>query len=73
MKLLAIEASQNRTYFLSRYEQLQAFGADLYVLNGEGTPDLWPAERYRIVGSKSIDNIVASARSWHEQERFDGV
>ncbi len=73
MKLLAIEASQNRAYFLSRYEQLRDFGVDLYVLNGEGTPDFWPAGRYRIVGSKRIDDIVASARSWHEHERFDGV
>lgn len=73
MKLLALEAVQNATYFLSRYRQLEEYGADLYVLNGLGDPDYWPAKRYRVVGSKHIDDIIAAARSWHAAEHFDGV
>lgn len=73
MKLLALEAVQNATYYLSRYRQIEEFGAELYVLNGLGDPDFWPAERYRTVGSKHLDDIVAAARSWHAVEGFDGV
>lgn len=73
MKLLALEAVQNATYYQSRYRQVVGLGADLYVLNGLGDPDYWPADRYRIVGSKHIDDIIAAARAWHEVEQFDGV
>ena len=73
MKLLAVEAIQNATYYLSRYRQVQALGADLYVLNGEGTPDFWPAERYRIAGSKDIGTITAAAQTWDREHSFDGI
>jgi biotin carboxylase len=73
MKLLGLEAVQNATYYLSRYRQVEELGAELYVLNGLGDPDFWPAGRYRTVGSKHIDDIVAAAKAWHELERFDGV
>jgi biotin carboxylase len=73
MKLLAVEAVQNASYYLSRYQQVRDYGADLYVLNGLGEPGYWPAPRYRIAGSKHIDDIVAAARDWHAGQRFDGV
>ncbi|MGH3942278.1 MAG: ATP-grasp domain-containing protein [Pseudonocardiaceae bacterium] len=73
MKLLAIEARQNATYYLSRYQQVEGFGADLYVLNGVGDDDFWPAERYRVVGSQKIDDIIAAAREWHQRQQFEGV
>jgi biotin carboxylase len=73
MKLLALEAVQNAAYYQSRYRQVQDFGAELFVLNGLGEADYWPAERYRIVGSKHVEAILAAARSWHAEERFDGV
>lgn len=73
MKLLHIEAVQNASYYQSRCRQVQDFGADLHVLNGLGTASFWPAERYRIAGSKHIDDIVAAARDWHAAEGFDGV
>jgi hypothetical protein len=73
MKVLGLEAVQNATYYLSRYRQIEESGAGLYVLNGLGDPDFWPAERYRIVGSKHIDDIIAAARAWHAIEHFDGV
>lgn len=73
MKLLALEAKQNATYYLSRYRQIEEFGGDLYVLNGVGDPDFWPAPRYRVVGSGHIDDLVAAAREWHAEQRFDGV
>jgi biotin carboxylase len=73
MKLLGIEARQNSNYYLSRYQQVKDFGADLYVLNGVGEPDYWDAERYRVVGSQKIDDIVNAARAWHAEQSFDGV
>ncbi|GGO10711.1 hypothetical protein GCM10010116_21510 [Microbispora rosea subsp. aerata] len=73
MKLLAIETCQYLNYYISRYKQVQDLGVDLYVLNGEGTEDFWPADHYRLVGSKKIDEIVAQARDWHAEHDFDGV
>lgn len=73
MKLLTIETRQYLSYYHSRYQQVEALGVELYVLNGEGTEDFWPAERYRLVGSKKIDEMIEVARAWHERERFDGV
>ncbi|MFD1146680.1 ATP-grasp domain-containing protein [Saccharothrix hoggarensis] len=73
MKLLAIETRQYLQYYHSRYEQVEALGVDLHVLNGEGTEDFWPAERYRLVGSKNIDDMISVAKQWHATERFDGV
>jgi biotin carboxylase len=73
MKLLAIETRQYLNYYHSRYQQVQGFGVDLYVLNGEGTEDFWPADHYRLVGSKKINEMVECARTWHATERFDGV
>ena len=46
---------------------------DLYVLNGEGTADFWPADHYRLVGSKKINEMIECARKWHTTEKFDGV
>ncbi|KXK62437.1 carboxylate--amine ligase [Micromonospora rosaria] len=73
MKLLAVEAVQNGTYYASRYQQITDLGVDLHVLNGEGTPDFWPAPRYRVAGSRHVDAITAAARQWHQQEDFAGV
>ncbi len=73
MKLLGLEAVQNAAYYLSRYRQIEEYGADLYVLNGLGDPGYWPAGRYRIAGSKHIDDIIAAAKDWHAAEHFDGV
>jgi methionyl-tRNA synthetase len=72
-KLLAIETRQYLLYYISRYRQVQELGVDLYVLNGEGTPDFWPADHYRLAGSKHIDDIVETAVKWHADEQFDGV
>ncbi|WFF09147.1 ATP-grasp domain-containing protein [Micromonospora sp. WMMD1076] len=73
MKLLAIETCQYLGYYRSRYAQVEALGATLYVLNGEGEPEFWPADRYRIAGSRQIDEIIAVAKQWHQAEGFDGV
>ncbi|MEV0286973.1 MULTISPECIES: ATP-grasp domain-containing protein [unclassified Kribbella] len=73
MKLLALEAVQNAGYYQSRYRQVEEFGGTLFVLNGLGEPDYWPAPRYRIAGSKHIDDIIAVARDWHATEQFHGV
>jgi biotin carboxylase len=73
MRLLAVEARQNATYYLSRYQQVEEFGAELFVLNGVGEPDFWPAARYRVAGSQKIDDIIAAATQWHAEHQFDGV
>ncbi|MBB5958147.1 biotin carboxylase [Saccharothrix tamanrassetensis] len=73
MKLLTVETRQYLQYYHSRYEQVEALGVELYVLNGEGTEDFWPADRYRLVGSKKIDDMIATAKQWHATEDFAGV
>jgi biotin carboxylase len=73
VKLLAVEAVQNATYYLSRYLQVADLGADLHVLNGQGEPGFWPAQRYRIAGSRDIDRIIESAKAWHAEVGFEGV
>jgi biotin carboxylase len=73
MKLLTIETRQYLDYYHSRYRQVQDFGVELYVMNGEGTDDFWPADHYRLVGSKKIDDLIECAIKWHATEQFDGV
>ena len=73
MKLLALEPQQYMHYYQGRYQKAETYGHVVYVLNGIGTTDFWPAERYRLVGSKHIDDIIAEARRWHAEEHFDGV
>ncbi|MGQ4512768.1 ATP-grasp domain-containing protein [Streptomyces sp. DW26H14] len=73
MKLLTIETIQYLSYYISRYRQVEDMGVDLYVLNGEGTEDFWPEERYRLAGSRDIGRILEIARDWHKTEQFDGV
>jgi biotin carboxylase len=73
MRLLAIEARQNATYYVSRYEQVERLGVELFILNGEGSPDFWAADHYRVVGSRNVDDIVQQARDWHAMHRFEGV
>jgi biotin carboxylase len=73
MKLLAIEAKQNSFYYLSRYKQIVDFGAELFVLNGIGSDDFWPAGHYRRVGSTHISDLIRHAEAWHAEHDFDGV
>ena len=73
MRLLALEAVQNQYYYQARYQQIEDFGADLYVLTGIGTDDLWRADRLRHAGGRHVEDLIRAARQWHEQERFDGV
>ncbi|MEU4803944.1 ATP-grasp domain-containing protein [Actinosynnema sp. NPDC023587] len=73
MKLLTVETRQYLQYYHSRYQQVEALGAELYVLNGEGTEDFWPADRYRLVGTKNIEDMIATAKQWHAVEDFAGV
>lgn len=73
MKLLAVEARQWGTYLVSRYQQVQDLGYDLYLLTGEGTPNSWPEPRFRSLGSKRLPDIIAGAKAWHAEEQFDGV
>lgn len=73
MKLLAVEANQFGNYYRSRYRQVADLGADLYVLNGTGTADFWPADRYRLAGVGHVDELIRQARGWHAEVGFDGV
>ena len=73
MKLLAMETVQYLSYYQSRYQQVADLGVDLYVLNGEGTPGFWPAQKYRIAGSRHVDDLVKHATEWHAEQHFDGV
>lgn len=73
MKLLAVEARQWGTYLVSRYQQVQDLGHEVFLLTGEGTPNSWPQPRFRSMGSKRLPDILAGAKEWHAEEHFDGV
>ena len=73
MKLLAVEAGQWGTYMVSRYQQIQDRGIDVYLLTGIGTPGSWEPSRWRDLGSKKLPDMIAGAKAWHEEEQFDGV
>lgn len=73
MRLLAVEARQNGSYNLDRYQQVSRLCAELSVLNGEGAAGFWPAERYRVVGSATVSDIIDAASRWHAEVGFDGV
>jgi biotin carboxylase len=73
VKLLGLEARQNSYYYQSRYRQVADLGVDLFVLNGTGTEDLWPSERYRLAGGQHVDELIRAAKAWHAEENFDGV
>ncbi len=73
MKLLAVEARQWGIYLVPRYKQVEQLGFEVYLLTGEGTPDSWPADRFRSLGSKRLPDILAAARAWHAEEHFAGV
>jgi biotin carboxylase len=73
VRLLGLEATQNSYYYQSRYQQIVDLGVDLHVLNGRGTDDFWPADRYRVVGSSKIDDLIAHAKAWHAEREFAGV
>ncbi len=74
MKLLAVEPRQWGTYQVPRYEKAERLGHQVYLLAGEGgDPSTWPAERYRMLGSKRLPDLIEAARAWHAEEGFDGV
>lgn len=73
MKLLAIEVGQFGSYYNSRYEQVEAYGVDLFVLSGVAESDHWKAGRFFISHSMNIDDLVRHATQLHQDFRFDGV
>src|SRR5207244_6143840 len=66
MKLLAVEAGQWGSYMVSRYQQIQDRGIDVYLLTGIGTPGSWEPSRWRDLGSKKLPDMIAGATVWHE-------
>ncbi|QTC48373.1 ATP-grasp domain-containing protein (plasmid) [Pantoea ananatis] len=73
MKLLAIEVGQFGSYYNSRYEQVEAYGAELFVLSGVAESDHWKAGRFFISHSMNIDDLVRHAKLLHQDFKFDGV
>lgn len=73
MNLLAIEVTQLADYYVSRYQQIEAYGATLSLLCGEAHPEHWPATRFRVAGTQDLDHLIEMARAWHAETPFDGV
>ena len=71
MKLLAVEAKQWAQYLLPRYRMVDELGGNLHLLLGVGDPQYW--DRCRVAGSAKADDLIATAKAWHEREHFDGV
>lgn len=73
MRVLAVEPSHRGSAGLDRYQWIEELGIELYVLHGQGEAGYWPEPRYRVVGSRHIDDIVAAARDWHRAQGFSGL
>lgn len=73
MKLLAIEVGQFGDYYNSRYQQVEQYGVELYVLSGVADDDHWHAGRFFISNSMDINDLAALATQLHKDFHFDGV
>lgn len=73
MRLLAIEVGQFGNYYNSRYQQIEDYGAELFVLSGKADEDHWAPERFFIAGSMLIEDLTELARELHNNFHFDGV
>ena len=73
MKLLAIEVGQFGDYYNSRYQQVEQYGVELFVLSGVADSDHWHAGRFFISNSMDISDLIALASQLHKDFHFDGV
>lgn len=73
MKLLAIEVGQFGDYYNSRYQQVEQYGVELFVLSGVADSDHWHAGRFFISNSMDISDLIALASQLHQDFHFDGV
>ena len=73
MKLLAVEAKQYGQYYLPRYQLADQYGGERApAARASATRTTCPAAP-GWSGSPDIDRMIAVARDWHAEERFDGV
>lgn len=73
MKLLAIEVGQFGNYYNSRYQQIEQYDAELYVLSGRAEEDHWVPGRFFIADSMQIEDLKHLALALHATHHFDGV
>jgi biotin carboxylase len=73
MKLLAIEVGQFGDYYNSRYQQVEQYGVELFVLSGMADNDHWHTGRFFISNSMDINDLIALATQLHQDFHFDGV
>ncbi|MBU9809434.1 ATP-grasp domain-containing protein [Rahnella sp. SL6] len=73
MKLLAIEVGQFGDYYNSRYQQVEQYGVELYVLSGVADQDHWHAGQFFISHSMDISDLTQLATQLHQEHHFDGV
>lgn len=73
MKLLAIEVGQFGDYYNSRYQQVEQYGVELYVLSGVADSDHWHSGRFFIANSMNIDDLTQLAIQLHRDFKFAGV
>lgn len=73
MKILAIEVSQFGNYYNSRYEQIEKYGVELFVMSGHADRDHWREGHFSIAASKDVDDLITLAKELHKEHQFDGV
>ncbi|MGV7963199.1 ATP-grasp domain-containing protein [Photorhabdus tasmaniensis] len=73
MKLLAIEVGQFGDYYNSRYQHVEQYGVELYVLSGVADSDHWHSGRFFISNSMDIRELTELACQLHQNFHFDGV
>ena len=74
MKLLNLEVTSHGELFHSRYEIFRENGAEVYYLTASQNSVLWPGfAGVRVLTDQIIDTLIAAARAWREEIRFDAI
>ncbi len=72
-KILAIEVGQLGNFYNSRYQQIENYGIDLFLLSGKAETTHWHEGKFFIANSMNITDIINLAQELHKIHNFSGV
>ncbi|MES2743608.1 MAG: ATP-grasp domain-containing protein [Pseudomonadota bacterium] len=72
-KLLIVEVISRGAAFHPRYDIFSSHGYALYYLTSSPSLAPYPFAGVRTADSRDIEQLLALAREWHQQERFDAI
>lgn len=73
MKILAIEVSQFGNYYNSRYQWVEKYGYEVFVLSGHAEQDHWHPGRFTIAKSIQVEDLIEAACALHVKHQFAGI